>query len=200
MAVYTGYRFVLPGQNTSNFVHNTKGTAGTYSNWAKQSSVHLLDEAPLTDVEPGKGAFPGAPRKSQQFTGEFSYNYMELEKYVHEHDVSYLISDPKLFQGLDSAAAFPAGFGHDGTREFNYSRFRQLGGLGLTDPLDNPGHPFRAYGEGFANMGPVQPYIYQGVTTAATDDPGETLESKQGTSYGFEQVRIHQGVPSSKAL
>lgn len=202
MAVYQGYRPVLPGQNRNDMTHAYKNELGTYSNWATFSSVHLLDEAPLNDVTPGAGKFAGAPRLSQEFTGAFQYSPMELKKYAHGGQrAAYLRGDAKLYNGVPSASIMGGAYGHDGTREFNYSNFRQLGGLGVSDPLEGAGKAQAAYGATFPNMGPTTPYIFQGVGTDVVADPGETLEARRAASrYGYEQVRTFQGVPSANAL
>lgn len=198
---YEGPRPVLPGQNTNQWTHNVTGEVGVYSNWQLQSDTHLLDGAPLTDVDPGAGKFPHGVLYSQMFTGTHSYKPMELARYSHGgQDASYLHHAIKEFHGVEGAAVFPSDFGHDGTRTSTYSRFINRGQLKVPSGFElDGGHPFRAYGTGIANHGPTEPYRYQGVGSGTLDNPGETQAAKEGR-YGFERVNEHNGVPSSKAL
>lgn len=200
--MYVGYRPILPGQNSNEWRHNVTGEKGVYSNWQLQSSTHLLDGAPLNDHVPGTGRHPHGLRLSQQFTGAFRYAPMELSKYSHGgQSAAYLRHEGFLFHGVPGADVFPAGYGHDGTREFTFSRFINRGQLGVPSSfrMEDPGHVKRGYGEGIAWHGPTESYIYQGVGDDKLEDPGQTQAEKEGR-YGFERVREHHGVPSSKAL
>lgn len=205
MAVYQGSRPVLPGQNSNDWVHNVSGKKGVYSNWSRQSSTHVLAEAPDRDHTPGSGDYPHGVLLSQMFNGDQRYAPMENSKYSHGgQDAPYLHHERHQFHGVAGAAAFPSGFGHDGTREFTYSRFVNDGALGVDSQLRlDGGHEARDYGTAIANVGPVKPHNYQGVGPRAVDSPGngETLASRRSAPrYGYQQVRTFQGVPSAKAL
>lgn len=198
---YRGYRPILPGQNTNEWRHVVTGEKAVYSNWQLMSETQALEDMPLEHHEPGTGRHPHGILSSQMFTGEQRYAPMELSKYSHGGQrAAYLRFDHLEHHGVPAGDMFAGDWGHDGTREFNFSRFQNWGQLAVPSAdktLD--GHAIRYYGdEGVASgFGRYRPYENQGVGEDIMADPGQDYEEGR---YGFEKVNEYFGVPSAKAL
>lgn len=196
---YTGHRPILPGQNTNEWTHNVTGEVGVYSNWQLQTETHLLEDMPREDHTPGTGRHPHGVLLSQMYTGEHTYSPMELAKYSHGGQrAAYLRFEHLAPERVPAAEVFQSDFGHDGTREFTFSRFFNYGQLAIDSQYAlKGGHAKRAYGEGAANMGPSNPYDHNRVGDDALAGAGRSYGDGR---YGFEKVNEYNGVPSAKVL
>lgn len=197
MATYTGYRPILPQRNVNDMKHHTTGEVGTYSNWSLMSSTQPLEDMPLH--ESGEGPYAHDSRLAQQFRGEFEYKPMELSKYSHGGQrAAYLRHAPWEFHGVPAADIFPRDFGHDGTREFTFSRYSNntVDGVPSATVLEDVGHEPRDYDSAIANHGPTTPYEHRGVGEKILADPG----NEDAGTYGSARVNEYFGVPSAKAL
>lgn len=201
--MYVGTRYVLPGQDSSDWVHPYKG-AGKYSNYHLFSSTQLLDGAPLRDHTPGTGYHPGNVKLSRAFLGlDVNDSPMYVQKFVHGgQSAPYLRYIDSLFHGLPGSEVFGGTWGHDGTREISTSRWSNLKHRGVPSAITLlGGRPPREYGEAIPNFGPIRPFIFQGVGPDKLEDSGQTLDEKpQGHQYAFQRVQEWQGVDSAKAL
>lgn len=202
---YLGPRPILPGQNTGEWAHDETGEVGEYSNYSLQSSTHLLEDMPINDHVPGTGYHPHDVFLTQVARGVFRYAPMELKKFSHGgQSAPYLRHSDWEYHGLDGAKVFRGNWGHDGTRVLSTSRHSNLFYYGVPSgdaTLD--GHPIRYYGDAGvpSGFGRTQPYVNQGVTDEALENPGVTLANKPvGPEYGFQDVNEWHGVPSAKAL
>jgi hypothetical protein len=214
MPDYVGPRPVFPGQNYNDWVHNTTGEVGIYSNWSLQSSTHLLQGMPVRDHVPGEGYHPNDTLMTQIWSGQFEYNPMEGSKFSPVgQSAPYMRFDQWQFQGVDSAEIFPSDepWGYDyvadprhaDRRLFTYSRFSNLWFRGV-DSADSTfeGHEIRYYGdpEAPAYFGRYQPWVNQGVTETPLKSPSRTVSDKQESPYGNQRTAEWFGVASAKAL
>lgn len=206
MAVfYTGYRPILRGQNDSDWVNTYTGRRGTYSNWSLMSSAHVLDGAPNTNHTPGTGYSPHGLQLTRRFLG-YDAETARVKNAGSGARLTGMRYRPKEYKGLDGAEVFQSNFGHV-VRVTAYSQHSNwiYYGLAIDDPLLNPGHPVRNYGDPGvpATFGVFRPSEPHGVAAAQVfvSTYGQAVPATASTNpYGHNRVREWRGVTSAKAL
>lgn len=202
-AYYVGPRPVLRGRNWKNSVNPYTGKTATYSNWSLFNTEHVLDGAPIANVTPGTGKFPGdyfmsyIRRGGQHVAPLSAINGLGT---APRQPLGHY--GPNLYRGLTGAKAMPTGYGHT-PRVTAYSEWSNYvyGGLSADSALPTGyGHARRAVSTS-ATFGSFQPKAWKGVAPSiAMPVVGSTTTAAYTNAYGKNRTKEWRGTPSSKAL
>lgn len=197
----------FPQRSTDDFVHPVKGV-GRYSNYQLNSTVQLLQDAPLQNVVPGEGNEPHDVQMSRWFIGTGQTNIQPLSNPGGDEDVrpSYYEFHFLEWKGVPSAAIINGGdYGHLPFREWIYTWYSNYlyDGVGSqNNRLKNAGHYPRMLGaEGTAaTFGRTDPWDFQSKSISEAgplEDAGINSYDTEDTHFDPKRWR---GVPSAQAL
>jgi len=187
---YVGYRPVLQGDNTNNWINTYTSEVGVYSNWSLMStSDSVLTGFP--DNEYTLGTVKHARILEYIYAGGRHIAPMSGAGGGERLDYARL----KMLEYKGTVPAFPSGYGH-AQRSLYYGNYNNyvFDGVTSADVAIGTGHAHRinvSYGGAF------EPYTYKGVTDGALYDGGQ---ANTESDYGRNKINEWAGVPSAKAL
>lgn len=190
---YVGYRNVLKGRSSGDFVHHYNGRVGEYSHFALMSASSVLDGAPDNPV------VKGAERR---------YSFMGLLEYIYTgrpHNAP--MKDPKDGSGYEGGRFRPLefkgltgafsgenwGFFGPATESARHSNYI-FEGIQTAQALLNPGAP-RRFDSPWG--GAFNPWVRNGVGESAMAGAGQPAPADHTSPYGKNRINEWRGVSAA---
>jgi hypothetical protein len=196
---YVGPRPVLKGLNTNDMVNPYKGTAGTYSYYPLFATSHVLDGFPDNNNIPGTGARPGNRFLSQLFNGTTLYDGTTPLKGTFLNGIGLRFA-PYQYKGLTGTKALDGGHAKRSLYYGGYSNYIFDGVTSAEAIPATFGHAPRTEAQGAPySFGYFRPFDVHGVDSA-TIFPTNYGQPNQTTIYGRANPKLWVGVPSAQVL